>query len=94
MKVNPWELYSLTNEQREILRSIAGTSPRVSKKWFGKRDVCQICNADISNEPFVDGKTIRGPWAIMCLDCHKENGGRIGLGLGQMYDEKGEKIAG
>ena len=47
-------------------------------------------NAAISVEKslvnvFIDGKTINGPWAIMCPICHELYGVSIGIGLGQEY---------
>ena len=39
---------------------------------------------DISGE-FVDGRTTRGPWAIMCLKCSRVYGVGAGTGSGQHY---------
>ena len=53
---------------------------------------CDICHATIADR-YVDGKTKVGPWANMCLRCHKTKGVGLGLGKGQMYDVKtGEQI--
>ncbi len=50
---------------------------------------CDICDGSIINV-FIDGKTSMGPWACMCPGCHRENGGRLGLGLGQKYELQGK----
>jgi hypothetical protein len=34
---------------------------------------------------FVDGKTCMGPWANMCMKCHRKYGMGLGTGLGQHY---------
>jgi hypothetical protein len=34
---------------------------------------------------FVDGKTCMGPWANMCMACHRKYGAGLGTGLGQHY---------
>lgn len=57
---------------------------------------CDICGISIKEE-FVDGKTALGPWACMCLGCHRDSGGKLGLGLGQKYKLDGTrwpKVAG
>jgi len=58
---------------------------------------CDICKRPIENE-FVDGKTLFGPWANMCMTCHLINGVGLGTGKGQHYqkDENGKfvKISG
>jgi hypothetical protein len=45
---------------------------------------CDVCHSKVE-DTFVDGKTVRGPWGIMCLGCHDEWGVGFGLGRGQMY---------
>lgn len=45
---------------------------------------CDICQNPIASA-FFDGKTIRGPWAIMCPECHKNYGLNLGTGHGQKY---------
>lgn len=53
---------------------------------------CDFCRTSVGE--YVDGKTIYGPWANMCLTCYKTKGvGRLGLGLGQHY-KAGIKVAG
>lgn len=70
--------------------------------WPGKAPTtCGICNGQIL-DAFTDGKTWRGPWAIMCESClpsasiAKSN--HWGTGLGQHYvrqpDNKWLKTAG
>ncbi|MCR4330294.1 MAG: hypothetical protein NUV49_00165 [Patescibacteria group bacterium] len=58
------------------------------KVWFGTSPVvCDLCRASnlMSRRNFVDGKTVFGPWAIMCLECHMLVGAGIGDGRGQHY---------
>ncbi len=56
--------------------------------------ICDICGIKL-NEYFIDGKTINGPWAYMCIKCHKKLGFGFGIGKGQMFDTKtGKKIKG
>jgi hypothetical protein len=47
---------------------------------------------------FIDGATIRGPWAIMTLESFKLYGLGLGLGVGQKYqlqdDGRWLKVAG
>jgi hypothetical protein len=62
-----------------------------SKQWFGippKR--CEFCNRGIGKY-FVDGKTKKGYWGIMCPPCHIQFGCGVGVGLGQRYHEEGGK---
>jgi len=54
-------------------------------KWFGATPKsCDLCGAEIKGE-FIDGRTIMGPWGILCPRCHKANGVGLGLGRGQRY---------
>lgn len=55
---------------------------------------CNLCERDLEGQPFVDGKTAMGPWAIMCKPCHKQFGCGLGTGKGQEYDAAGKKVAG
>lgn len=62
-----------------------------------KRKNCNICGKrDLSS--VVDGKTIYGLWAWMCLDCYREQGAGLGLGKGQLFIQYGDggliKVAG
>jgi hypothetical protein len=63
------------------------------KMWYGSK-VCDFCKRDVSGIKFVDGKTVHGPWALMCMDCYRDHGMGFGTGRGQQYDETGKKIAG
>lgn len=59
-------------------------------EWVGDTPMrCDLCKKSIVNE-FVDGKLHNGPWAIMCTDCHCENGVGLGLGRGQKFYRLGE----
>lgn len=76
--------------------------PTPVKKWMGGApDHCDICKLDLvdalgehSATHFVDGKTVYGPWGIMCVgpnrpngkDCFTTHGVGLGTGLGQKYD--------
>jgi len=68
-------------------------------KWYGPQMTCDYCSiidkknpqeADVrQHEFFVDGKTVEGPWALMCPQHYMEKGiGRLGQGFGQKYDGK------
>jgi hypothetical protein len=65
--------------------------------WVG--DVlatCQLCPAPLTTG-FIDGRTVNGPWAIMCPDCHAVFGCGLGTGNGQRYEKRGtdwEKVEG
>jgi hypothetical protein len=73
--------------------------------WRGSNPSnCQICHIAITHEHgFVDGKTLGGPWAIMCCQaqggCAAAYGVGLGLSLGQRYawsdeDQKWVKVEG
>lgn len=55
------------------------------KKWMGSKPKCDFCGEP---EPivFVDGKTVYGPWAIMCMCCYSNKGVGLGPGKGQRYE--------
>ena len=48
---------------------------------------CDVCKRPILLA-FVDGKTIRGPWADMCVLCHQAFGRGLGTGRGQRYESR------
>jgi hypothetical protein len=53
--------------------------------WAGsKLDKCEICRQSLT-ETVVDGKTLMGPWALMCPACYSNYGLGLGTGRGQMY---------
>lgn len=61
-------------------------------------DKCDICQGYFHGKK-IDGKTMIGPWADMCVDCFPEYGIGIGTGLGQAYvwddaNSKWQKVAG
>jgi cytochrome c553 len=45
---------------------------------------CDLCGAAKLSR-YIDGKTIYGPWAIMCIICHHNKGVGLGTGRGQYY---------
>lgn len=45
---------------------------------------CDLCSMPIQKE-FVDGKTLSGPWGILCPACHRTFGYGVGTGRGQRY---------
>lgn len=50
---------------------------------------CDVCECELDKQDsFVDGKTAFGPWAVMCLTCHRDHGGKLGVGLGQRYERR------
>ena len=54
--------------------------------WCGsKPEICDLCRSPIVDGHFVDGRTVFGPWANMCPDCHKGQGQGLGIGRGQEY---------
>lgn len=71
-------------------------SPPKQTKWLSPADTCDICHTDLPTKVyFVDGRTKRGPWALMCPACHHRYGVGLGTGFGQKYDSKTRiKIAG
>lgn len=50
---------------------------------------CEICGLVIKDE-FVDGKTTYGPWACMCMMCHRDQRFGFGLGKGQHFKFDGK----
>jgi hypothetical protein len=64
------------------------------KRWLSDRSKCDICGIDITKMPFVDGKTIMGPWGLLCESCHETHGVGLGTGKGQSYNAKGIKTGG
>lgn len=56
--------------------------------WSGDPPkTCQLCGCGLKDH-FVDGRTRRGPWACMCLTCHRSESGKLGMGYGQKYSRK------
>jgi len=67
---------------------------KVQKHWQGELpSKCDVCGGSLT-QGFVDGRTVYGPWAIMCPRCHFEVGQGVGLGKGQQYSAEGVKVAG
>lgn len=55
------------------------------KYWTGSPpESCDLCHKPIGIT-FIDGKTINGPWAILCPFCHFAYGYGLGTGRGQRY---------
>lgn len=50
-------------------------------------ELCDVCQGKIG-DAFVDGKTKLGPWANMCVPCHKKVGCGLGTGRGQKYEKQ------
>jgi hypothetical protein len=61
----------------------------MSKKvyWLSAVNNCELCDTPLVDK-MVDGKTRMGPWALMCIPCHKKHGGHLGQGLGQQYEKQ------
>ena len=56
-----------------------------NKKWLSELPAnCQVCNKPFGKY-FIDGKTIMGPWGLMCVSCHEKIGDGLGVGHGQKY---------
>lgn len=51
---------------------------------------CDFCH--VEPDILIDGKTVYGPWALMCQKCHMEVGVGLGIGKGQQYLRKEEGI--
>jgi len=47
---------------------------------------CDICECSLLGRAYVDGVTLLGPWANMCLECHRTCGCGLGTGFGQRYE--------
>jgi hypothetical protein len=55
---------------------------------------CEMCHQPLKDF-FTDGKTLMGPWALMCDSCERKHGMGHGTGLGQRYRlDTLEKVAG
>lgn len=64
------------------------SSEEMNKKWIGSEpDNCELCHNPYEGY-FIDGMTNSGRWALMCVSCHRKNGGTLGTGYGQKYDLK------
>ena len=65
-------------------------------KWQGQR-TCDFCGKE-GLKTLIDGKTIYGPWGVMCDVCFRIKGVGLGTGRGQRYVDDGKgsliKIAG
>ena len=60
-----------------------------------KEKECDFCKKQVAE--YVDGKTVYGCWANMCMDCFMLKGIGLGTGKGQhykTYDGKYVKVAG
>ena len=51
--------------------------------WMGST-TCDFCGKKITDK-LVDGKTVEGPWAVMCPHCFTVHGVGLGIGKGQKY---------
>jgi hypothetical protein len=57
-------------------------------KTYWLSDVAKTCELGCGrslHEEFVDGRTKYGPWALMCIECWRATGFKLGLGSGQRY---------
>lgn len=65
-------------------------------KWLSSKPTkCDLCKGKFRDNTFIDGKTVYGPWAIMCTTCHSHSGHGLGTGRGQKYNlETLEKLEG
>ncbi len=52
---------------------------------------CDVCGFAVGSE-FVDGKTLQGSWANMCVSCFQKMGVGLGEGLGQWYQRQGNEF--
>lgn len=59
-----------------------------AKYWMGSTPTkCDLCGQPLGTQ-FIDGKTIMGPWGILCTICHGHVGVGLGLGKGQLYQKE------
>ena len=60
------------------------------KKWMSEWKECDVCHIPLKGEVefFVDGKTVWGPWGLLCPDCFRNHGVGLGCGMGQKYNGK------
>lgn len=49
-----------------------------------KTATCDFCEREVAR--WIDGKTIQGPWANMCGQCHETMGVGLGIGRGQLIE--------
>lgn len=60
------------------------------KTWTGTPPAkCDGCEQRIQRT-FVDGRTPSGQWGIFCPGCRISYGVRLGTGLGQKYERRGD----
>lgn len=58
----------------------------MATKWKSLRpEQCDICHEELK-KVFIDGRTVLGPWAILCEGCHTKRGCGLGVDHGQKYD--------
>lgn len=36
------------------------------------KDVCIVCNRDVTDMPFIDGNSIGADWNVMCPECFRD----------------------
>ena len=63
------------------------TREKPKKFWGGSEPKCDFCGRTTMKK-FIDGATIAGPWAMMCIPCHRTLGMGLGLGKGQLYQKQ------
>jgi hypothetical protein len=83
-------------EAEEELESQMGEREPEKVKWLSET-VCDFCGRDCRDvgKTFIDGKTDRGPWGLMCSNCGIFHSVGLGTGRGQRYDSKTlEKVEG
>ena len=75
----------MNKKLQQARERIGGRSMPDVRKWTGSAPVCEFCGEWTANQPFVDGKTKAGPWAVMCERCFDDYGVGVGPGAGQRY---------
>lgn len=64
------------------------TNQAKPRYWMGTAPCnCDICTLTLRSV-FVDGATRQGPWANMCMSCHRIYGHGLGTGRGQQYEKQ------
>lgn len=58
------------------------------KAWYGsKPTTCNHCKEPLKDRFYDTNVAQTGTWGILCEGCFNETGSRIGMGLGQRYEQ-------
>lgn len=92
---SPFDLYFNSNSVKDTAMHASKELDKFADVNEGKKRqeyacfsqyVCDFCRKIFDKEKyFIDGKTNKGPWGLMCKDCFSKYGIGIQWGLGQLY---------